>query len=64
MAARVTVHIVNIRVNAVNLGFASGNSSFLMLTICTVTLDWWCVSLYVLHGYTFKLLHNFPVIKR
>ena len=39
MASSVTVHIVNIRVNTVNLGFASGNSIFLMLTICTVTLE-------------------------
>ena len=39
MASSVTVHNVNIRVNAVNLGFASGNSIYLMLTICTVTLE-------------------------
>ena len=39
MASSVTVHIVNIRVNTVNLGFASGNIIFLMLTICTVTLE-------------------------
>ena len=39
MASSVTVQIVNIRVNTVNLGFASGNSIFLMLTICTVTLE-------------------------
>ena len=39
MASIVTVHIVNIWVNTVNLGFASGNSIFLMLTICTVTLE-------------------------
>ena len=39
MASCVTVHIVNIRVNTVNLGFASGNIIFLTLTICTVTLE-------------------------
>ena len=39
MASSVTVHVVNIRVNTVNLGSASGNSLFLMLTICTVTLE-------------------------
>ena len=39
MASSVTVHIANIRVNTVNLGFASGYSIFLMLTICTVTLE-------------------------
>ena len=39
MASSVTVHIVNILVNTVNLGFASGNSIFLMLTKCIVTLE-------------------------
>ena len=39
MASSVTVHIVIIRENTVNLGFASGNSILLMLTICTVTLE-------------------------
>ena len=39
MASSVTVHIVNIQVNTVNLGFASGNSIFLMLAICSVTLE-------------------------
>ena len=39
MAFSVTVHIVNIGVNTVNLGFALANSIFLMLTICTVTLE-------------------------
>ena len=39
MASSVTVHIVNIWVNTVNLGFTSGNSIILMLTICTVTLE-------------------------
>ena len=39
MASSVTVHIVNIRVNTVNLGFASGKSIFLILKICTVTLE-------------------------
>ena len=39
MVSIVTVNIVNIRVSTVNLGFASGNSIFVMLTICTVTLE-------------------------
>ena len=39
MASSVKVNIVIIRVNTVNLGFASGNSIYLMLTICTVTLE-------------------------
>ena len=39
MASSVTVHIVNIRVNTVNLGVAPGNSISLMLAICTVTLE-------------------------
>ena len=58
MASSVTVHIVNIRVNTVILGFASGNSIFLMLTVCTITLE----AMHYLYNhkqrYVFDIKHN------
>ena len=58
MTSSVTVHIVNIGVNTVNLGFASGNSIILMLTISTLTLE----AMQYVYTVTLETMHYYYII--